>query len=470
MKKFKCFLTLIALFIMPMVVNAASGSIKVSGTSTAVVGNKVTVTVTLSSSTKIGSWQMNLNYDKSYLQLTSSSAEAGGTVMANSTASGVKSKSYTFTFKALKTGSTKVSVSSYLAYAFDDLSELSLSSGSKTIKLITQEQLEASYSKDNNLKSLSIDGYELTPAFSKDILEYNVVVPENTKQVTINAAKNDSKASLDGIGTFDVTQGTNSFEIVVRAENGSEKTYKITVEVKDSNPINVTVNGTNYTVVKIKENLPTINSYQETIIKINSFDVPAYHSDITNITLVGLKDAEGNIKLFIYDAEKNEYSNYNEMLGNKITIYPLNTNKIIKGYKKTKININDIEVDAYVYDNVSDFAVVYGINVETGDEGFYLFDKKDGTFVKYNDEYVNSLNEKVELYTYIIFGFIGLFVILFFICLKLIRKNKKYAKMAKKYSEENHIKIVKKSKVNEIVEVEENDVEENKQNNKKKKK
>ena len=77
------------------------------------------------------------------------------------------------------------------------------------------------------------------------------------------------------------------------------------VEVKDENPINVTVNGKNYTVVKIKENLPAASLYTETTININGFEIPAYKNDNTNLVLVGLKDEEGNISIYIYNKDKN---------------------------------------------------------------------------------------------------------------------------------------------------------------------
>ena len=160
MKKIKLLLiSLFCLIVFPNIVSAASGKITVSGTSTVVVGNNVTVTVTLSSNTLIGSWEMSLNYDKSFLQLKSTTAESNGTRMAASSATGVKSKTYTFTFKTLKNGSTKVTVDSYLAYAFDDINNdgktdegdrIPLTSSSKTINIITQAELEASYSKNNN--------------------------------------------------------------------------------------------------------------------------------------------------------------------------------------------------------------------------------------------------------------------------------------------------------------------------------
>lgn len=140
MKKIKVILiSLFCLLVIPKTVFAASGKINVSGTSTVVVGNNVTVTVTLSSSTLIGSWEMSLNYDKNYLQLRSATSESNGIRMAASTATGVKSKSYTFTFKTLKKGSTSVSVGGYLAYAYADLSEISLSSNSKKLILLLRQ-------------------------------------------------------------------------------------------------------------------------------------------------------------------------------------------------------------------------------------------------------------------------------------------------------------------------------------------
>lgn len=450
MRKLKYWLiTLFALIVVPLSVNAASGTIRVTGSSQVVVGNRITLTVTLSSSTAIGSWQMDLNYDRNYLQLTSTNSEAGGTMMANSSATGVKSKTYTFTFKALKSGSTSVSIGSYLAYAYDDLSKMNISTSSKTVRIITQAELEASYSKDNDLKSLSVEGFEITPAFDKDVTEYSVVVPENTTEITINAEENDSAASVTGAGTQTVTQGTNTFQIVVRAENGSEKTYNLTVEVKDANPINVTIGDETLTVVKIKEYLPVPNAYQETTVNINDFEIPAYTSELTGFTLVGLKDSSGNINLYIYNEEDNTYEIYNELKLSNLTIYPINTDKVLDGYKSGTITINDIEVKSFYVNDDSRFAIIYGINVETGEEGFFKYDKNDQTAIKYDDEMINVLNEKINLYTYIIFGFIGLFVLMFIILICALKGKKKH----KSKNKENKEKLAeKKDDIKEIKE------------------
>ncbi len=427
MKKIKyLLLSLLVLIVLPLSVSAASGTIKVTGTSQVVVGNRVTLTVTLSSpNAPMISWEMNLNYDSNYLELVSTNSENNGTKMVNSSATGTNKKTYTFTFRTKKTGSTTVKVNTYDAYAFEDLSQISLTSSGKTLRIITQEELEASYSKDNDLKSLSVEGFELTPAFSKDITEYTVTVPEDTKEVTINAAENDSAASVTGTGTFEVTGGTNTFEIVVRAENGSEKTYKVTVDVVDANPINVTVGDAAYTVVKIKEFLPAVNAYQETTVNISDFEIPAYTSELTGFTLVGLKDSEGNISLFIYDADTNTYNPYTELQFNQLTIYVKETSEVLDGYEYGTIAINDIEVPAYYTSASSRFAIIYGINVETGEEGFFKYDKTDQSIQKYDDEMINDLLEKNKVYSYIIIGFSAILVVMFIVLIATLRKGRR---------------------------------------------
>lgn len=453
MRKIKVILmSLFCLLVIPKTVFAASGKINVSGTSTVVVGNNVTVTVTLSSSTLIGSWEMSLNYDKNYLQLRSATSESNGIRMAASTATGVKSKSYTFTFKTLKKGSTSVSVGGYLAYAYADLSEISLSSNSKKINIITQAELEASYSKNNNLASLGVEGFTLTPEFNANTLEYSVTVPEDTKNVNITGTVQDKKASITGVGVQQVNQGNNKFLVTVKAENGSEKTYTINVDVKDENPIEVTVGDKKYTVVKIKENLPIASLYNEYSIKINEFDIPAYKNDYTGLVLVGLKDTDGNISLFIYDDENNSYKEYSELKSSQITIYPLKPEENIEGYKKGNVKIQDIDVEGFYLNEDSDFFVIYGVNVETGDKGFYMYDKKMQTLIKYNDELSSLLNEKIKLYTYIIIGFISLSVVMLIIIIVLVckkGKKKKRGKDKEKVVEEK----IKKDDKNEIIEM-----------------
>ena len=453
MKKIKILLVaLVCALLMPSMVSAASGSISVSGSSSAVVGNKVTVTVTLSSSTSIGSWQMALNYDKSYLQLVSSTAEAGGTTMAASSASGVKSKSYTFVFKTLKTGSTRVSVSSYLAYAFSDLSEISLTSSSKNISIITQEQLEASYSKNNNLKDLTVtvgeEVYEISPEFDADTLEYQVTVPTGTTSVTVDATRADSTASVDGDGEIEVTEGLNTIPIVVTAQNGEEKTYTLTINVEDQNPINVKVDGTDYTVVKSDTLLTVPTTFTQSSVEIDGFDIPAFVNDVIDYTLVGLKDSEGNISLYRY--EDGEYTLYNELSSKSYTLVPTAFAEELD-YLKTTVEINGVTMDAYRYDEDSPLVIINALDLETGKEDFYLYDPASGAAVLFDDSFIKNANQTIEYYTYVIIAFGGALFLMLILIFVLLHSTKKKQKKINQFIEKQEAKIEATRKLNDVV-------------------
>ena len=454
MKKLKVFLLgIISLLVLPSMVNAASGKISVTGTSSAVVGNRVTITVTLSSSTAIGSWEMALNYDKSYLQLVSSTAESGGTKMLGytTTLSGVKSKSYTFVFKTLKTGNTRVSVSSYLAYAMDE-SEMSLTSSSKSIRIMTQAELEASYSKDNNLKGLSVtvgeESFDLEEEFAKDTLEYHVTVPTGTTMVNVTATKNDSTASVDGDGEIEVTEGLNTIPIVVTAQNGDEKTYTLIVNVEDQNPIEVAIDGKNYTVVKSDSLLTAPAAFTATTVDINGFEIPAFVNDAIGYTLVGLKDEEGNISYYRY--QNGEYSLYNELTSKSYTLVPVAFDTELD-YIKTAVEINGATMDAYKYSEDSNLYIINAINLETGKTNLYLYNKESEAAILFDESFINSANQTIQYYTYVIIAFAGALFLMLILIFGLLHSTKKKQKKINQFIEKQEAKIEATRKLNDVV-------------------
>ena len=114
--------------------------------------------------------------------------------------------------------------------------------GNKTLTITVNEPVYVppkTYSSNNYLKSLSIDGYSLSPEFNKDTTEYTVEVPNGTDKITIDASKEDSTASISGTGEKEVAEGTNKFEINVEAENGNSSGRAV---IYDSNNNDVTNN------------------------------------------------------------------------------------------------------------------------------------------------------------------------------------------------------------------------------------
>ena len=432
-------------------VEASSGKISVSSSSTVVVGNTLTVTVTLSSSTALGAWEFDINYDSSYLRLTSSTAENNGTYFVNYGNGSMKSKTYTLKFKALKSGSTNITVGSYDVYDWNEDS-MSITKSNKKVTLMTQEELEASYSKDNNLKDLSVtvgeETYELTPAFDRDTLEYNVTVPTGTTLVNINATRNDSTATVDGDGEIEVTEGLNTIPIVVTAQNGDEKTYTLIVNVEDQNPINVSVDGKNYTVVKSDTLLSAPVTFSPTTIQIDDFDIPAFVNDAIGYTLVGLKDEDGNVALYRY--LDGEYSLYNEFNSKSYILVPVSFDKELD-YIKTTALINGVSMDVYKYSEDSNLVIINAINLETGKEDLYLYDPDSGAAIVFDESFIQDTNQTIEYYTYIIIAFGGALLLMLIVIFVLLHSTKKKQKKIKEFILKQEAKIEATRKLNDVV-------------------
>ena len=432
-------------------VSASSGKISISSSSTVVVGNTVTVTVTLSSSTALGAWEFNIDYDSSYLRLTSSTSENGGTYFVNYGDGKTKSKTYTLKFKALKSGTTNITVGSYDIYDWNEES-MSISKSNKKLTLMTQEELEASYSKDNNLKGLTVkvgeESYDLDPVFDKDTLEYKVTVPTGTTTVQIEALKNDSTATVNGDGDIEVTEGLNTIPIVVTAQNGDEKTYTLIVNVEDQNPINVTIDGKNYTVVKSKTLLTAPVTFTESTVKINDFDIPAFVNDSLGYTLVGLKDEDGKISLYRYHDEN--YTLYTELNSKSYILVPVDFSKELD-YIKTTADINGVKRDVYKYSEDSDFVIINAINLEDGKENLYLYDPSSGAAILFDESFIQDTNKTIENYTYVIIAFAGTLFLMLILIFGLLHSTKKKQKKINQFIEKQEAKIEATRKLNDVV-------------------
>nr|WP_243035618.1 cadherin-like beta sandwich domain-containing protein [Clostridium sp. AM45-5] len=90
-------------------------------------------------------------------------------------------------------------------------------------------------SPNNKLSGITIDGYSLTPTFSKDTEKYDLVVDSSVSSVNIRATAIDSKATVSGAGTISLGSGTTIVKIVVKAENGDMRTYQVSIAKGNGN-------------------------------------------------------------------------------------------------------------------------------------------------------------------------------------------------------------------------------------------
>lgn len=424
MKKQMILIAFFLLLLLPKNVNAASITVRPS-TSSAVVGGTVTVRVTLQENKGLGSWEYSLNYDSSILQLTSGNTHVVDYVQGQ----GEKSRTYTYTFKVKKAGTAKVSVVNTNIVAWDETS--TYPTDSTTFKCVSQEEITASYSKNNNLKSLGVEGYEL--AFDKNTQEYSLEVEADVTKVNLQAEVEDSKASLTGTGEKEVHEGSNAFQIVVTAQNGATKTYTITINVKSLNPINVKIAKEDYTIVRkideIKDKVPT--SFTEITTKIQDEDVLAFENKTLKLIIVALKDAKGEISFYTY--QNNKYEAYQELKGGALTIRILDDKtKLPKDYIATTVTIDGVKLPLYHLKGNHDFYLVYGQNVETGKKALYQYDKQEKTLQRYQDEEIKNLTKANNNKTYLLLGSLGIIIVLLISLLFLLQTKQPKKKLNKK--------------------------------------
>ena len=432
MKKVLLYLTAV---ILPLLfinnVYAQSAGIKLETSSSNVsLGNTFTVTVTVyEDGGNLGSFEYSISHDKDYLSLIS-----GEEYQADVGDGSTNTKTYTLKYKAIENGTTSIKVTSSRILDFTSEKEVSTSNGNLDITIGSTSNKSDNSSKnlssDNSLKSLTIEGFDINPEFNKDTLEYKVSLSSDTTKIKINAEKNDDKATISGVGEVDVKEGNNVISITVTAENGSTRTYKINAYVLEKEPITVKIKGKKYTIIKKLINIDVPDGFKEKTIKIKDNEIDSFYNEKLDFTIVGLKDDIGNILLYKYEEKTNSYSKYSPIVGSGLNIIVFDSERknIPYKYHKSKFEYNGDMITGYALSEKSDFRVVYGINVETGEKGFYLYDLRDNTIQRFYNDQVNIYIEligKIKL-AFIVLGSFILFLTI--VIIVLLSRNVKFKK------------------------------------------
>ena len=412
---------------------AASASIKSSVTSVT-KGNSVTITLTVNSQSPLVSIEGTL-------KCSGAGVSTGVDLRFDDSSNSLYSKTYTLSAKPTSSGTLScytegVRLTEMAKDSWQTIGNKQVSVTVKNPVVIPPKQ----YSSNNYLSSLKIEGYELDKTFDKDVLEYNVELPNGTEKINISAKTVESTAKVSGVGSVSVVEGMNKIEIKVTAENGNVNTYVINANVKELDPINVTVDNKEYTIVRKEGMIDPIEGYEKTSVKINEEDVLAYYSETTKYNLVVLKDIEGNTNYYIYDNGK--YKLYKEYSFSGVKLYLLNTKKP-DNFIERELTIDDEQIKAYQLDtsksnttyalseeDLSNYYLVHAMNVNTGNENYYLIDKLENTAIRY-DESLNSLflnkegNDKYKTYFYVLVGIVGFIMIISGLSLIISGRKKK---------------------------------------------
>lgn len=229
---------LMCVSLLAMTASATTASATLTGPGTVRAGDTITLTFNLSGS-GLYSASGTLSYDSSQLTLVSTSQKIGGnwsvdfngnnfvaidTKLSKPIQSSTALFSVTFKVKSSLAVGTKISVSCTDVVATDGNTD------ADAVTATYSATIAAPMSTDNNLKSLTVSNATISPAFNANTTSYTAEVPFEVSKLDVKATANDSKAAVSINNPNLTPNGTTKVTVTVKAENGSTKTYTITVK------------------------------------------------------------------------------------------------------------------------------------------------------------------------------------------------------------------------------------------------
>ena len=247
-------------------------------------------------------------------------------------------------------------------------------------------------SKDNTLATLTVSPGTLAPTFSSSQTTYSVNVDGTTEKITLHAGANHSKAKVSGTGEKTVVPGQNRFVIVC-------KEYIVTVHVDDTPIVRTEYGDENLGVVRNQTDIGIPATFEQTNIDLEGQEVPAYHSNQFNITLVYLENESGDRNFYIYEQEQGVTSIFRpvSILGRNVIVYDLTeAEQVRENMVYSEVMIDGVTLYGWTYEN-PDFANYIHIMVmnESGEKVVYQYEKTENSLQLYK-EYV-EIEETVEV-------------------------------------------------------------------------
>lgn len=373
MKKYfiKLMVIIISLFMFCSNVLAYTSTLVASKT-TVNPGNTFTININLSGITNgLGSAEYTLGFDNTLFEVTKVSTTATNNTLASSvkftfvdmTGSNPK-KNGTFatvTFKVKNVTSDKTGSFTLTSKETADSTGSSISSTNKGVSVKVHIP-----DTDNTLKSLTINGSSIS-GFNSSTLNYNYKT--DSSSIKIAAVANSSVAKVSGVGSKNVNYGTNTYNIVVTAENGSKKTYKITVTRDDK-----------------RETINTLNN-----LSIEGHNIsPAFNKTVINYTL----SVDSNIsKVKVNVTKTSDKSSFVSGFGPREVNLDYGENKIYVKVKSENEKVNTYTITINRKDSRSSNNNLKSL---TSSIGNIEFDKNTTTYSILTDQNEITINGEVE--------------------------------------------------------------------------
>lgn len=242
MKKISKILLVLALscvFLLGSKMDFYAASASLTGPSTVRAGDTITLKLNISDNGKYG-LEGSLSYDSSQVTLSDISCNVSGwKVERNGNAIIVYDDALTKPLSGNKTVLTlkfkvksNVATGAKVSISVKNIVTTNGSSESNIGVAAYSATIAAPLSSNANLSALSVSEGALSPAFKAGTTSYNIgEVPFSVSKLNITYKTEDSKAKVTISGNS-LSVGSNTVSVVVKAENGATKTYKISVTRK----------------------------------------------------------------------------------------------------------------------------------------------------------------------------------------------------------------------------------------------
>ena len=270
-----------------------------------------------------------------------------------------------------------------------------------------------SLSSNSALSSLTVSAGTLTPAFDPAIMEYTLSLPSQSDRLTITANPSDSRATVQGDGDISLQDGETSLSVVVTAEDGSAKTYTITVQVAQAPTLFLDYNGQRLGVVKdVSQVTPPAGFAPAEPITYSGDTLPIWTDVSGKRTLVYLLDEKTSAQgFYLFSQTTGVQSPYLPILCGSVTYIYTDIPKelsSVPGLTPATVKAFGQTLNGWTYNDASlkDFCVLYLMD-DAGSYGYYTYDSREETLQRFSGAVFTDSGETLAvpmLYVYIAGG------------------------------------------------------------------
>ncbi|MGO5051955.1 cohesin domain-containing protein [Lachnospiraceae bacterium LCP25S3_G4] len=265
----------------------------------------------------------------------------------------------------------------------------------------------------------------------------------------------DSKAFLYNNESLDLTLGNS--KVTIGPGDGTTQVENVST----AGAVAVTVDGKKYTISESFTDLEIPLGFSKTTLMYEGADRQVLVQDASGQYLIYLQGEDGKSEFFFYVPDTDTFSPYAQVdISDKAYIMITNKsgkNTLPKVYQKTTVDIGGKEFGAWQNTEDASFYLVYALNSE-GKTGYYRYDTVDGTYQRFTvptekkeDAKATGLLGKIQnlvdkYLTYVLIGawiiFIGLFILIIVISIKLRHRNQELDDIYDEYGDEEYEKGV----------------------------